>query len=148
MKRFYLTLFALMLVLSMQAQEGLLINAFFDKEYQRQEQVTEVLVKGKKLKPYNLTLFRSITLKNAPDKAIEIEERLLKDAENAVEMNSASIGKRLYFGFYCLPPRANDKLRYIFYRNTSAKKDAQRDEVALVYMEGYATLDEIEKMFK
>jgi hypothetical protein len=148
MKRLYLTLFALMLVLSMQAQEGLLINAFFDKEYQRQEQITEVLVKGKKLKPYNLTLFRSITLKDAPDEAIEIEERLLKDAENAVEMKSASWGKRLYFGFYCLPPRANDKLRYIFYRNTNAKKDAKSNEVTLVYMEGYATLDEIEKMFK
>ena len=110
--------------------------------------MNEVVVKGKKLKPYNLTLFRSITLKNASDKAIEIEERLLKDAENAVEMKSASWGKRLYFGFYCLPPRANDKLRYIFYRNTNAKKDAKSNEVTLVYMEGYATLDEIEKMFK
>ena len=148
MKRLYLTLFALMLVLSMQAQEGLLINDFFDKEYQKRVNITEVLVKGKKLKPYKLTYFRSITLKDAPDKAIEIEERLLKDAEDAVEMNSASLGKRLYFGFYCLPPRNNDKLRYIFYRNTSAKKEAKRDEVTLVYMEGYATLDEIEKMFK
>ena len=41
-----------------------------------------------------------------------------------------------------------DKLRYIFYRNTNAKKDAKSNEVTLVYMEGYATLDEIEKMFK
>ncbi|MBR6538439.1 MAG: hypothetical protein IKT76_01095 [Bacteroides sp.] len=126
----------------------MLINDFFDKEYQKRVNITEVLVKGKKLKPYKLTYFRSITLKDAPDKAIEIEERLLKDAEDAVEMNSASLGKRLYFGFYCLPPRNNDKLRYIFYRNTSAKKEAKRDEVTLVYMEGYATLDEIEKMFK
>lgn len=148
MKRIYLTLFTLMLVLSIQAQEGLQINAFFDKEYQRRENATEVLVKGKKLKPYNLTLFRSITLKNAPDEAIKIEQCLLKDAEQAVETIGANFADRLYYGFYCLPPHNNDKYRYIFYRNLSAKKDIQRDEVTLVYMEGYATLDEIEKMFK
>ena len=74
-----------------------LINACFDQDFHNWRDVNEVVVKGKKLKPYNLTLFRSITLKNASDKAIEIEERLLKDAENAVEMKSASWGKRLYF---------------------------------------------------
>ncbi len=162
MKRLYLTLFALMLVLSMQAQEGLLINAFFDKEYQRQEQITEVLVKGKKLKPYNLTLFRSITLKDAPDEAIKIEQCLLKDVgeiesnewevpkriQKAIETSSVSFGNRLYYGFYCLPPRDKDKYRYLFYRNTGADSDSQRQEVTLVYMEGYTTLDEIKKMFK
>lgn len=148
MKRLYLTLFTLMFVLSMQAQEGLLINACFDQDFHDWRDVNEVIVKGKKLKPYKLTLFRSITLKEAPDKAIEMEKYLLMDAKDAIETNSASFGKRLYYGFYCLPPLNSDKFRYIFYRNTSAKKDAQRDEVTLVYMEGYATLDEIEKMFK
>ncbi len=148
MKRIYLTLFTLILALSIQAQEGLQINAFFDKDYQRRENATEVLVKGKKLKPYNLTLFRSITLKDAPDEAIKIEQCLLKDAEQAVETVGANFGDRLFYGFYCLPPRYDDEYRYMFYRNTSVKPGSQRHEVTLVYMEGYATLDEIENMFK
>ena len=45
------------------AQESLHIGELFDGRYNRQKNTIEVLVKGKKLKPYNLTLFRSLTIK-------------------------------------------------------------------------------------
>ncbi|MBE6288272.1 MAG: hypothetical protein E7099_08850 [Mediterranea massiliensis] len=148
MKRFYFFLLATLLMLPAIAQEGLCINSFFGKHYIEWKKTTEVQVKGKELKPYNLTLFRSITLKDSPEEALRMEECVLKDAEKSVDKEEGRIGEHLYYGFYCLPPRYELLYRYIFYRNTSVKSDARRDEVTLVYMEGYATLEELKQMFK
>lgn len=148
MKRFYLSLSVIWLMLTATAQEGLQINSFFDKHYKEWKKATEVLVKGKQLKPYDLTLFRSITLKDLPEEALKIEACVMKDVEKAVDKEEGRIGERLYYGFYCLPPRYEMTYRYLFYRNTSVKKDARQDEVTLVYMEGYATLDELKRIFK
>lgn len=144
MKRMYLFLLAMFCLLSLQAQEGLQVCPFFNSK----ANVTEVQVKGKELKPFNLTLFRSLTLKSHSEEAIKMEHSVLKDAEKAIDKEEGRIGGRLYYGFYCLKPTDKGCYRYLFYRNQALRKENKQEEVTLVYMEGYATLDELKRMFK
>lgn len=58
----FLWLMALFLPLQVCAQKGLNVNALFGGHYRKQREVTEVLMKGRQLESYKLTLFRSLTL--------------------------------------------------------------------------------------
>ena len=63
MKYVWLILCGLMVVCNgLHAQEKLRSKVLFDGRYNNREGAVEVLVKGKKLAPYHLTLFRSLTL--------------------------------------------------------------------------------------
>ena len=107
-----------------------------------------MLIKGKELKKYHLTLFRSLTVTDAPAVSEEIEELVSRDALAAVDKEEGRVGKKLYYGFYCFPPR-DDNYRYLFYRNTLvAPGSKKKAEVTVVYMEGEVTLEELKQMFK
>lgn len=127
-------------------QEGLNVSRLFDGQYKQQTNAIEVLVKGRKLKPYNLTLFRSLTVKNSPKEFQQIEELVVQDGLQALDKETGMIGGKLYYGFYRLPPKG-ERYRYLFFRNSSLRK-VESDEVTVVYMEGYATLEELKQMFK
>lgn len=130
----------------MKAQEGLHISQLFDGRYKKEKNAVEVLVKGKKLEPYKLTLFRSLTVKNAPEEFEQIEKWITHDARQALDKETGMIGGKLYYGFYCLPPQ-KDQYRYLFFRNSSLRK-IESNEVTVVYMEGYTTLEELKNIFK
>lgn len=53
--------------LPLSAQEGLQINSLFDGRFKKDSRAVEVLIKGKELKKYHLTLFRSLTVNSAPE---------------------------------------------------------------------------------
>ncbi len=138
--------FSCLAVPELWGQEGLNVSRLFDGQYKQQTNAIEVLVKGRKLKPYNLTLFRSLTVKNSPKEFQQIEELVVQDGLQALDKETGMIGGKLYYGFYRLPPKG-ERYRYLFFRNSSLRK-VESDEVTVVYMEGYATLEELKQMFK
>ena len=106
---------------------------------------TAVHLEGNYLKPYNLTLFKSCTTGDHRNYD-EIERLVEKDGKNAIDKECGYINGKLYYAFYLLKP-IKDKYQYIFYRNSSLRKD-EPNEVTLVYMEGYVSLKELKNMFK
>ena len=147
MKRLLLSIFLLIAMFQYTvAQSGLQIDRLFDGHYKKQKNAIEVLVKGKKLEPYKLSLFRSLTVKGTEKDFEELEKLVLKDAASAIDKEVGMIGGKLYYGFYRFPNKKTN-YRYLFYRNASLQNPIS-NEVTLVYMEGVSTLDELKKLFK
>lgn len=143
----FLRLMALFLPLQLYAQKGLNINSLFGGQFRKQRDASEVLMKGRQLQSYNLTLFRSLTLPVATANAARVEALVRADASAAIDKDAALRGKHLYYGFYQLQPVGRTR-RYLFYRNNSLRKDgARQSSVTLIYMEGQATLDELRRTF-
>lgn len=148
MKRWVILWIIILSVLSGYAQKGMHVDALFESCFKHDKRAVEVLIKGKELKKYHLTLFRSLTVTDAPAVSEEIEELVSRDALAAVDKEEGRVGKKLYYGFYCFPPR-DDNYRYLFYRNTLvAPGSKKKAEVTVVYMEGEVTLEELKQMFK
>lgn len=147
MKRFItLITFLIVVVTSLFAQKGLAVDRLFGNQYKKQKNAIEVLVKGKELRPYKLTLFRSITVRGNLDELLSIERSVKQDAAASIDKETGMIGTHIYYGFYQFP-RVNGAYRYLFFRN-SALKENSPNEATLVYMEGTATIDELKRMFK
>lgn len=142
-----LWLLSLFMGLPLSAQQGLHIEPLFNGQYRNQKGATEVLMKGRKLQPYKLTLFRSLTLPTGVANVRNIERMVHADASAAID-KEVGIGKnRLYYGFYQLKPR-NGKRRYLFYRNNSLNPGkSKQPTLTIIYMEGSATIEELKRNF-
>lgn len=148
MKYVWLLLCSLMVVCGqLHAQEKLRSASLFDGRYNNREGAVEVLVKGKKLTPYHLTLFRSLTLRADPNEIAEISALVESDAKHAAEKETGSIGGKLYYGFFCFPGNGKEPNQYLFFRNASLR-NPDYPEVIVIYMEGAATLEELKQMFE
>lgn len=128
------------------AQKGLCVTRFFDGEYGRRKDVVRVEVRGSRLKPYGLKVFRSVTLHDDGAALAEMERCVADDGRAAVDRETGHVAGRLYYGFYCLPPDGGTN-RYLFFRNASLRRGG-RSEATLVYMEGNATLEDLKRMFE
>lgn len=148
MARRIFTILVLSLFLGMEAwsQEGLQIAELFNGKYKRKDNAIEVVVKGSKLERYRLKVFRSLTVKDDPEDFERIEKLVEQDGKNALSKETGNIGGQLYYAFYCLPAKG-DHYRYIFYRNSSLRKE-EPNELTLIYMEGNVTMEELKMMFK
>ena len=145
MRRYLTIILSLMCMATANAQSHLNIGLVFDKNAKWHSMFTAVILEGKYLEPYNLTLFKSLTTHDHRDYD-RIEQLVEKDGKNAIDKECGYINNKLYYAFYLMKPK-NDKYQYIFYRNSSLRKN-EPNEVTLVYMEGYLTLNELKKMFK
>ena len=144
-----LTAFVLSLITAA-GQKGLNIGIYFSDHY-KDLTAASVYIEGSDLSPYNLSLFRSITLtaETTSQKSwLLLEQRIVADAKLATKKEVAMIGTRLYYGFYALPPLDGQTNRYIFYRNNLLKPEAKPQEIMLVYIEGKASSAELKKIFK
>ena len=85
-------------------------------------------------------------VRDNPDAAdIALVERAVKqDGARATDREVQLRGGRLYYGFYALP-RHNSKNRYLLYLNQLA---AGGDKLLVIYLEGYATAEQVKKMLK
>lgn len=145
--RIYLILLALMLAFPLHAQSGLHIATLFNGQYRDSKDATEVLMKGRKLTAYKLTLFRSLTLNTKTANVSQIEKLVRADAASAVDKEASLRGGHLYYGFYQLKPVGKTR-RYLFYRNNSLKPGGNHTAtLTIIYMEGTATIDELKKTF-
>ncbi len=144
-RRIFLSCLLLTIALPLLAQKGMAIDQLFDGRYKDRQGATEVLVKGRKLQPYGLTLFRSLTLRPSKAEMLHIEQLVLTDARHASDKDTDTQNGRLFYGFYGFPP-ANGHYRYLFYRNNGAPT-GRLSEVTVVYMEGTATAEQLKRMF-
>lgn len=128
------------------AQKGLQIAAYFGSDYQKRADATEVLLGSDALKPYRLTLFRSLTLKADLHEAERIEKAIARDTRNAQSREQGKRAGRLYYGYYELPKTSDGLRRYIFYRNNALQAGSD-GLLTLIYMEGHATMSFIRKSF-
>lgn len=143
MKNYLFTIIlSLLCISSVKAQEGLNVSPLFNGH---KYTFTGAHLEGRYLKPYNLTLFKSITT-GKESIYDEIEQLVEKDGKSTIDKECGYINGKLYYAFYLFKPKQN-KYRYLFYRNSSLRKE-EANEVTLVYIEGYVTLEELKKMFK
>lgn len=149
MKRLTLLLVLLTSSLLLSAQEGLSIAGLFGQStaFAHPENVTETHLSGKKLKVYRLSLFRSLKVEHATGTDIEKMERAVRaDAARAVDKQLLHRGNSIHYAFCKLPDRQGLH-RYLIYRN-KATKNGRDNELHLIYMEGTASPEELEQIFR
>lgn len=127
------------------AQKNMEIAPLFEGTKRAKYAFSAVVIEGKSLKKYNLKLFKSVTTTKT-QWFDELENLVENDSKKAIDKECGYINGKLYYGFYQFKP-LDGKYRYIFYRNSSLR-DNEPDEVTIVYMEGYPTLEELKKMFR
>jgi hypothetical protein len=121
--------------LGLWAQKGLAIQAAFD-ELAVKKNATEVVMTGKKLKEFHLSLFHSLEIKNpASADRQRISQFVQTDAKQAVTAEETP-GHR----FYELPQRKGSHT-YILLRDNSST-------LTLIYIEGKASLRQIKQYFQ
>lgn len=105
--------------------------------------IVEIL-KGKKLKPYRLTLFHSIVIEKSPADVALFEKAVLADGSAAADAQVVKARNGLVACYYQLPPGRGDPdgpNRFILFR-----KDGDRS-TTLIYLEGRTELDQPIKLF-
>lgn len=150
MKRIITILLLIVLSLTGFAQSSNLhISQFMSNNQKRKTEGTrELYVSGKKVAPYNLRFYHSFTLTDKGKYealAKQMETAVRADGKTALDREIVEMGGRLYYAVITLTPR-DEINRYIFYKDTTLKGAGK--EVIVVYMEGTATIAEIEKKFK
>lgn len=130
------------------AQANLNISVFFDANSSYADDAKEVWVEGSQLRPYRLSLYRSITTENKQT-ITAMEQAVIKDGKKAADKEIGYIGSRLYYAFLSMKPATSGSTvrRYVFYRNASLKSSTKKD-ATLVYMEGQITMEELKNLFK
>lgn len=147
-RRILLLVWAFTLSLALWAQKGLHVAQLFDGRYHKRKDATEVLMKGRQLSAYKLSLFRSLTLGPQSGNASVIEPLVKADGRSAIDKELTTRGGRLAVAFYQLPSVGKTR-RYLYYSNAGAAAGAaQASQITLIYMEGTATLDELKRSFK
>ena len=145
MKRTIILFIVLLLATVAYSQKNMNIEPMFKGEGKWNLKFSATYIEGTSLEPYNLTLFRSISTSDFRLYG-EMKQLVEIDSKEAVDKECGYINGELYYGFYQLKP-VNDRYRYIFYRNSSLRKD-EPNELTVVYMEGYPSLAELKQMFK
>ncbi len=129
---------------ALSAQTGLNIAGVFTPRFRDMPEATETLISRGKLKNMRLSLYHSLTIKDRPELAEEIERMVAKDGAAAVSKEVRYASGRMHYGFYALPPK--DKVnRYIMYLNGHVKGD---DRILLLYLEGEASMEDVRKLVK
>ena len=141
-----LLIFALCLgaLLPAHAQKGLQIDNLFSGKLVDMSMVSESIVSGKKLVPYNLDYFRSVRFMADEKQVSKVTKWIREDAQMAEEQDMESENGRLVYALLKFPRRM-EKNRYVGYQ---IKRISGKDYVTVVYMEGAATVEDLKVIFK
>lgn len=124
------------------AQKGLAVAPLFSGQYNHDKQAVVVLIKGKKLKPYNLSLFHSLTITDRPDDVALFEAAVRADSSKAENSETVKSGDNTIAGYYQLPPASpGGENRFILFRKLSP------GDATLIYLEGHTQLDRLINLF-
>lgn len=146
MQRILMILIALMSVVRpAQAQAGLNIASIFEGSYSTRQDATSVQFSGSRLKAFNLSLSRSLSLTPSAADTRQIEAAVLRDAAHAVSKEEVRKSGHVYYGFYKLSSVGAEN-RYIFYRNNSYQTGSD-GRLTLIYLQGRATAAELKRIF-
>lgn len=144
MKRFILILvIALLTPLAVAAQKGLHVDEVFTGRYVKLPTAVVTYISGNKLKDYDLSLYRSITLKCDQKTAAEVENMVMNDGATSQDKETAYQGGHLRYGFFQLP-KSGSANNYLFFIRKAV--DADNVKVTVIFMSGRATKQRILKM--
>lgn len=124
---------------SIYAQQGLQIASVFQK-YGKQKGVTMVELSNEIVESYEMTLYKSITFKNASDELPFILRCLEADKKKAKKVKEVISGGEIQAGYYQLPQLKDEINRFILFK-TNAKQSA-----TLIYIEGELEADDLVTM--
>ena len=126
------------------AQAGLQIDSLFNGAIVPSSKVTESVVSGKELKPYNLDYFRSIRFQATESEIDRIVSWLQADALLAVSKEMDSEDGRLVYALLRFTAD-RDRNKYLGYQ---VKEESDRKFVTVVYLAGKATAADLKVIFK
>ena len=146
MKRFLIIALGTFLTLSpvALAQDGLQVDSLFSGAFVPAFTVTESVVSGKELKPYNLDYFRSIRFQASDAEIDKVTAWIEVDALTAVDKELDSEDGKLIYALLCFPAD-RDRNRYVGYQ---VKEAAGQKFVTVVYLTGKATARDLRVIFK
>ena len=126
------------------SQDKLAVEPLFSGRYNKNDKAVVVLIKGKKLEPYGLSLFHSITVKDSPEDIARFCRFTMEDSGRAV--NSQLIKSEddivaAYFQYSPVRPGHKDPNRFVLFRRIAP------DEATLIYLEGATDLDSLIRIF-
>jgi len=126
-------------------QEGLMVNQAFQGGISGKDK-SETRISGKRLKPYKLSLYRYC---KADVSEVDLERMtgwILKDAEPASDKETRYQDEKLVYALIRLEdPEVGNK--YICFQVKSKNNLDNTYGVTLVYLEGKATLEDLEEIF-
>lgn len=143
-KVFLIVALCLLAMLPANAQKGLQIDSLFKGKLVNMSLVTESVVSGKKLSPYNLDYFRSVRFVANDKQIAKVSAWIQDDAMIADDKELESAGGRLIYALLKFP-QLSSKNKYVGYQ---VKRNNGRDYVTVVYMEGSATVEDLKVIFK
>ena len=143
-KLLLITLGAFLALAPTRAQAGLQIDSLFNGAIVPASTVTESVVSGKELKPYNLDYFRSIRFKATESEIDRVISWLEADALIAVNKEMDSEDGRLVYALLRFPAD-RDRNKYVGYQ---VKEVSDSKFVTVVYLTGKATASDLKVIFK
>ena len=139
-----ITLGAFLALVPSRAQAGLQIDSLFSGAIVPASTVTESVVSGKELKPYNLDYFRSIRFKATDSEIDRVVSWLEEDALIAVNKEMDSENGKLVYALLRFPAD-RDRNKYVGYQ---VKEVSDSKFVTVVYLTGKATASDLKVIFK
>ena len=143
-KLLLITLGAFLALVPTRAQAGLQIDSLFNGAIVPASTVTESVVSGKELKPYNLDYFRSIRFKATDSEIDRVVSWLEADALIAVNKEMDSEDGKLVYALLRFPAD-RDRNKYVGYQ---IKELSDSKFVTVVYLTGKATASDLKVIFK
>ena len=139
-----ITLGAFLALVPARAQAGLQIDSLFSGAIVPASTVTESVVSGKELKPYNLDYFRSIRYTATDSEIDRVVSWLETDALIAVNKEMDSENGKLVYALLRFPAD-RDRNKYVGYQ---VKEVSDSKFVTVVYLTGKATASDLKVIFK
>lgn len=132
---------AVLLFMASAQGQNLKINNIFDK-YGKQKGSTMVILSGEAVKNYQLSLYRSITLRYEEPQSVDLQECLNADKQQARKIKEVISNGIIRSGYYQLLDEGKNMNRYILF------KIGNDQQATLIYMEGDPKSEElINKLF-
>ena len=146
MKRFIIITLGAFLALAppVVAQAGLQIDSLFSGAMVPASTITESVVSGKELKPYNLDYFRSVRFKATDAEIDKVISWLAVDALIAVNKEMDSENGRLVYALLGFPA-GRDRNKYVGYQ---VKEMSGNKFVTVVYLSGKASVSDLKIIVK
>ena len=121
---------------TMHAQQGLQIASVFQK-YSKHRGVTMVELSNEMLETYEMTLYKSISFKDATEAMPLILHCLEIDKKKAKKVKEVISGGDIQSGYYQLPQAKEDINRFILF------KTGKNEAATLIYIEGELDADDL-----
>ena len=121
------------------AQQGLQIASVFQK-YGKQKGVTMVELSNEMLETYQMTLYKSLVLKDVEEALPTILNCLDADKKKAKKVKEVVAGGQIQSGYYQLPQLKEDVNRFILF------KTGKKGSATLIYIEGELDADDLVTM--